>query len=143
MFGLWDGEITLVGPGVLVEERRTMETTLFNQNGESIAYIADDDENSIYLWSGYAIAYIDGEVFYGWNGLHLGWFVEGIIYDLNGLRVGFIRDTCPVTTLTEPAKYLKHAKYAKYARHTPLIRPVLSMGLSQQNLETFLQNGAV
>ena len=50
------------------------EISLFNSNGEAVAYIAVDDDLTIYLWSGDPVAYIDDEDVYGFNGKHLGWF---------------------------------------------------------------------
>jgi hypothetical protein len=36
------------------------EMTLFNSDGEAIAYIdADDDDLTIYLWNGTPVAYLD------------------------------------------------------------------------------------
>lgn len=113
-----------------------VEITLYNRNGKPVAYIADDDENSIYLWNGHAVAYIYEDKVYGWNGKNLGWFIDGVIYDLHGLRVGFIRDKSPVSTYAEPAKY---AKYARYARYAPYAKPALSSGYSDKDLEAFLE----
>ena len=86
-----------------------METTLFDGRGHPGAYIADDGENSVYLWSGHAVAYVVGELVYGWNGRHLGWFVDGVVYDLQGQRVGSVRERCPYATYAEPAKYAKYS----------------------------------
>ncbi len=69
-----------------------------------MAYIAEDGEQSIYLWAGHAVAYVVEEKNYGWNGKHLGWFVDGIFYDGHGYKIGFIRSKCPVATFAEPAK---------------------------------------
>ncbi len=125
------------------QPRGTMETTLYDKNGKPTAYIANDDESSIYLWTGHAVAYIDGEVVYGWNGHHLGWLIAGVIYDIQGKRVGFTRDKCPVVTQIEPVKNVKYVKYVKYVRYAPYARPALSLGLSEQDFENFLKNGAV
>ena len=119
------------------------ETTLYDVNENPVAYIADDGENSIYLWSGHAVSYINDENIHGWNGQHLGCFADGIVYDLQGTRVGFTRKRCPVATYAEPAKYVKYAKYVRYARYAPYARPALSVGYSNQSLESFLQSGAV
>ncbi len=120
-----------------------METTLFDGTGHPVAYVADDGENSIYLWSGHAVGYIVGELVYGWNGHHLGFFIDGVIYDTRAQRVGSIRDKCRYATYAEPAKYAKYAKYAKHARHAPYARPALSLSYSEQSFEAFLKEGAV
>jgi hypothetical protein len=69
------------------------EITLFNSEGEAIAYIdADDDDLTIYLWNGTPVAYLDpsGDAYniYGFNGKHLGWFEDGIVRDHEGYGVG-------------------------------------------------------
>ena len=50
------------------------EITLFNSDGEAIAYIdAEDEDLTIYMWEGTPVAYLDpdGDDFniYGFNGL--------------------------------------------------------------------------
>jgi hypothetical protein len=69
------------------------EITLFNSNGEAIAYFDTDDEDlTIYMWNGTPVAYLDpdGDIFdiYGFNGKHLGWYDDGIIRDHDGYAVG-------------------------------------------------------
>lgn len=119
-----------------------MEVTLYDAKGHPVAYVADDGENSIYLWDGHAVAYFDGETVHGWNGKHLGWYVGGVLYDLHGRRVGSIGEKCPFALYAEPAKYAKHAKYAKYARYAASARPALSSGYGSESLEAFLNGGA-
>jgi len=120
-----------------------METTLFNQHGHPVAYVAADGDNSIYLWSGHAVDYIYQMKVYGWNGQHLGWFLDGVIYNLNGYRIGSVREKCPSATYAEPAKYAKYAKYTKQARYAAYARPTLTTSYSDETLENFLKRGAV
>lgn len=120
-----------------------MEITLYDGKGHPVAYIADDGENSIYLWSGHAVAYVDGENLYGWNGKHLGWFFAGVLYDLHGHRVGSIGEKCPYALYAQPAKYAKYAKYGKYGRYGAYGRPGFSSGYGDVPLEEFLKGGAV
>jgi hypothetical protein len=118
-----------------------METNLYDKTGRAKAYIADDSE-TIYLWSGKAVAYIIDENVYGWKGKHIGWFVNGKLFDRRGKRIGFIPGNCPVATCAAPAKYAKHAKYAKSARHAAYARVALSTSNSEQELEAFLSQNA-
>lgn len=65
------------------------EVSLFDGTGRAHAYIAVDDELTIYLWSGRPVAYLEkdregGYHVYGFNGKHLGWFVRGVIRDHEG-----------------------------------------------------------
>jgi len=63
--------------------------SLYNQTGEAVAYIVDDDMK-IYLSKGDCVAYLDDQSIYGINGKHLGWFKDGIIWDHEGCSVGYI-----------------------------------------------------
>jgi len=118
------------------------EISLYNINGNPVAYIANDKE-TIYLWEGMAIAYVAGDKLYGWNGKHLGWFEDGIFYDLNGLRVGFTKDKNPGPAYIEPSKAAKYARYAKYAKYAPNAKPVLSTQNSDINLRDLLKDGGI
>ena len=82
-----------------------MERTLFDKNGEAVAYIMDDYHETIYLWDGSPVAYLyDEEHLYGINGRHLGRFINEVIYNALGERIGFTSNTCPVTVAKEQAK---------------------------------------
>jgi len=120
-----------------------MEITLYDNTGHPEAYIADDDERSIYLWSGDAVAYIQDEIVYGWNGYHLGYFHGGIVYDTNGRRVGSIREKCIYAVYAEYAKFAKYAKYAKYPQQPRNARPCFSATSSDKGLVEFLEQGAI
>ena len=56
-----------------------MEITLYDGKGRPQAYIDLLDQNSIYLWSGHAVAYVDNEALYGWNGRHIGWYLDDVV----------------------------------------------------------------
>jgi hypothetical protein len=72
-----------------------MDGVLYDGRGQPTAYFEDDGERLIYLWSGYAVAYLVGDLVYGWNGRHLGWYREGVLYDTLGRRVGSLGEQCP------------------------------------------------
>ena len=117
-----------------------MEITLYDKNGNPIAYIADDNE-TVYLWDGRAVAYINGDLVYGFNGTHLGWFIREVIYDKQGRKIGFIDKTCSLVKSVKPVKSVKHVKSVKSGRSIANIRPVLSIGYSNDSLESFLERG--
>ena len=117
-----------------------MEISLYNKNGKPIAYIADE-EGTIYIWNGQAVAYLSDDLVYGFNGKHLGWFVHGVMYDKQGSKIGFTDNTCPSVRLIEPIKSIKHIKSIKKIHSIPNIRPILSIGYSHNDLEKFLENG--
>jgi hypothetical protein len=120
-----------------------LEETLYDKHGSPIAYIADDGENSIYLWRGHAVAYTVDNLLYGWNGRHLGWYEKGILYDGNGWRIGSLGQYCPCSLSTGLTKYEKYSKYAKFSRYAPYTQPTLSSSYGDESLEDFLKAGAV
>jgi hypothetical protein len=117
-----------------------MEVTLFNKNGKPVAYIADDGE-TIYLWDGRPVVYLHEDKIYGWNGKQLGWFVNGTVFDIYGLRSGFIKSKSPIATEVEPHKAPKHLKAARGERQSPVLKPVMCYGFSNQYLEDLLETG--
>ena len=123
------------------------ELTLFNSDGDATAYIdTDDDDNTIYLWSGTPVAYLssngDNYNIYGFNGSHLGWFEEGIIRDSDGYAVGFIKGAVSgVFTKYEPYKYYKQYKpYKSYKQYAPY-KPYFKTSFSSEPLVLFLKRG--
>ena len=88
-----------------------MDKSLFDKNGEAVAYITDDYHRTIYLWDGQQVAYLyNDRLVYGINGRHLGWFIDGVIYDNGGERIGFTAEACPVSPSKEPSKLKKQLK---------------------------------
>lgn len=118
------------------------EITLFDSNGTPAAYIADDGEGTIYLWSGEAVAYLKQEHVYGFNGKHLGWFESGVLRDAKGHAVGFVKSTCPKITKIEPVKKIKKIKKIKSVAKIAPIRPINKSASSSVPLLVFLQFGA-
>ena len=96
------------------------EISLFNSNGEAVAYIALDYELTIYLWSGNPVAYLDDEDVYGFNGKHLGWFSNGIVIDHNGESPCVTKNRYPGYTNSEGYKsYKSYKPYKSYQQYSP------------------------
>ena len=104
------------------------EISLFNYDGEAVAYInSEDDDLTIYLWGGRPVAYLfskSGEFHvYGFNGTHLGWFIDGIIRNHDGDAVGATEEATTIYTQYEPYKGYKEFKpyksYREYAAYKP------------------------
>ena len=120
-----------------------MDGVLFDGKGYPVAYLEDDGERIIYLWSGHAVAYFVNERIYGWNGNHIGWYSEGVVYDVRGQRVGSIGDKCPRALQVLRVKAAKRARPPKFARLSEHQRPDFRHGYSEQSFEAFLKEGAV
>ena len=94
-----------------------MEITIYNKKGIPCAYLATDNDNTIYLWNRQPVAYLDNENIYGLNGKHLGWFKrKRVMYDKNGLRIGFTTITCPSAIQVKTKKSAKKTKPEKTAK---------------------------
>ena len=121
-----------------------MEKTLFNRNGEAVAYIAADYHETIYLWDGFPVAYLYNEDhIYGINGRHLGRFINEIIYNSSGERVGFTYSACPVPPAKETVKAQKHTPDEIRPRWSAPPHPNLTFRLADQELDDFLKEGRI
>jgi hypothetical protein len=120
-----------------------MEKTLFNSNGEPVAYISSDTNRTIYLWDGHPVAYLYSYHVYGFNGRHLGWLINGIVYDSDGNRIGFTSTACPVAVYKEPGKEKKHPVDKIGPRYeAPPLRE-LGFNYSTKDFAEFLKDGQV
>jgi hypothetical protein len=118
-----------------------MEQTLFNENGEPVAYISNDQLRTIYLWDGHPVAYLYDYHVYGFNGRHLGWFINGVVYDSDGSRVGFTATTAPIAVYSEPAKAKRYPLDKIESKSEAPSLPELGFTHSDEGLAEFLKRG--
>tara|TARA_Y100000766_G_C18656234_1_gene482915 strand:+ start:235 stop:666 length:432 start_codon:yes stop_codon:yes gene_type:complete len=125
----------------------SQEISLFNSDGDAVAYIdTDDEDNTIYLWNGTPVAYLSPESnyynIYGFNGNHLGWFEDGIVRDEDGDAVGFQKGAVSgVYTNYEPYKsYKKYKPYKSFKSFAPF-KPYFSNSFSNESFVLFLKRG--
>ncbi len=122
------------------------EISLYDKDGNASAYIATNDDWTIYLWDGKPVAYIvnDGQTLhiYGFNGKHLGWYINGIIRAHDGNAVGFKKGA--VTNIYEKYEsykgYKEYKPYKSYREFAPY-QPYFSAKFSPVNLSGFLYQG--
>lgn len=120
-----------------------MQETLFDKDGNAIAYVDYDDENTIFLWNGKPAGYLDEEKrIYGFNGKHLGWYEKGIIWNLSGEKNGFNKSAITVFTKFEPFKSFKNFKPFKSFKEFAKTKPYYKTTISNESLSQFLMNGA-
>ncbi len=125
----------------------SQEISLFNSDGDAVAYIdTDDEDNTIYLWNGTPVAYLSPESnyynIYGFNGNHIGWFEDGIVRDEDGDAVGFQKGAVSgVYTNYEPYKsYKKYKPYKSFKSFAPF-KPYFSNSFSNESFVLFLKRG--
>ncbi|QZE15620.1 hypothetical protein K4L44_07250 [Halosquirtibacter laminarini] len=122
------------------------EITLYNSEGEPVAYIDTDDQDlPIFLWNGTAVAYLstedDGFDIYGYNGKHLGWYEEGLVYNHKGYIVGFKEGAMDIYTGFEGIKSIKDITPIKdFKEHAPF-KPIYHDRFSNQSFALFLRRG--
>ena len=134
--------LVILSQGLLAQS----EISLFNSDGDPIAYIdSDDNDLTIYLWGGNPVAYLHKKSgkfhVYGFNGSHLGWFIDGIIRDHEGDAVGATKNATDMYTQYEPYKaYKQYKPYKSYKEYAPY-QPYLSSSWSSMNFKLFLLRG--
>lgn len=117
------------------------EVSLYDYEGQAVAYIDTDDELNIYLWEGKPVAYLDGSSVYGFNGKHLGWFKDGIIWDSRGYVVGFVEGAVNMLTRLERLKGLQQLTPLKSLQQFEPFEPMFVNQWSRLPLEYFLSMG--
>ncbi|HXR37844.1 MAG TPA: hypothetical protein VN776_02060 [Terracidiphilus sp.] len=117
------------------------DVTLYDKNGNPVAYISPSEEMNIYLWSGRPVAYLSEKDIYGFNGKHLGWFEDGKIYDHSGRVVGTTAEATVVAIKAEPAKPFKQfAPFKAFQQFAPF-QPFLGLTWAETPLVVFLAAG--
>lgn len=118
------------------------EVTLAGRNGVPAAYIATDDDSTIYSFPGEPLAYLDKDNIYGFNGKHLGWFEDGVIWDHKGRKVGFTKEASPIIIRLEPIKGFKRFKPFKSFKQFAPFKPTKANIISNEDLLSFLKKGS-
>ncbi len=124
---------------------QNQEVTLFDKRGKALAYIASDEDMTIYLWTGEPVAYLlhKGEryLILGFNGKHIGWYDDGFIDDHHGDVVGFSEGRLRMNTEMEPLKSLKQNKPFKARIKEPQTKPGFTNTWAAVALSVFLNAG--
>ncbi|WP_290577350.1 4-fold beta flower protein [Ketobacter sp.] len=121
------------------------ELSLFDRDGKAAAYVALDDELTIYLWGGEPVAYLDvdnagGYHVYGFNGKHLGWFVNGVVWAHDG-NASCATSSVLRTTQVESFKAFKQFKPFKSFKEFAPFRPFLTSSFGDTQCMLLLSEG--
>ncbi len=114
--------------------------TLFDKEGNATAYF-DDDNETIFLWNGTPVAYLDINHIYGFNGKHLGWFEGGIVWNHQGERCGFNKRNLSVYAKFEPFKAFKKFKPFKSFKEFAPFKPSKKSKTTDVSFASFLKQG--
>lgn len=100
-----------------------MSLEFYDRHGEACLYSEDDE--TLYSWDGYAIAYFYGEDIYLFTGEHFGRFKKGWVIDDQGYRVYFTQRA--VGGPLRPTKHPKPFKQIKKPEPERLRRKLAPM----------------
>ncbi|MCQ2246592.1 MAG: hypothetical protein MJZ69_07390 [Bacteroidaceae bacterium] len=100
------------------------EITLYDKDGIAVAYIAPDEDYTIYLWNGRPIGYLHKYKYYAFDGHHLGWYSKGVIYDNEGVLLYCIENKCSNIQPIHCEKQPKRRKPIRSIRHLAEERPI-------------------
>jgi len=121
------------------------EVSLFDSDGEAVAYIDFDDEATIYLWKGTPVAFLEKDgsdiCVFGFNGSFLGWYENGIIYDEAGYVVGAKESAVNMLTKLEGLKGLQELTPLRPLTPLTPLQPLLKNSWSNTSLLEFLYFG--
>ncbi|TAL01848.1 MAG: hypothetical protein EPO08_09160 [Rhodospirillaceae bacterium] len=142
MKGLILGAVATLTVLVSVVDRCCAEdVSLYDGGGEAVAYIAVDDELTVYLWGGQPVAYLDDGSVWGFNGKHLGWFDGGVIWDHEGNGACALKGALTVIPRIESLKSLKSLKPLKSLKELPPLQALHTNHFSATPCSIFLALG--
>lgn len=135
--------VTILFSGITYSDAQ--EITLFNNNGKAIAYIAYEEDATIFLWNGTPIAFLESDsgdmCLFGYNGNFLGWYEDGIVYDKKGYAVGAREGAVNMSTQIEPIKGIQEITPIKPITLITPIKPIWKNSWSSTPLIEFLYSG--
>lgn len=130
---------------ILAFKINAQEITLFDSQGNARAYIDYDDDATIYLWNGKAVAFLENDgsniCIFGFNGRFLGWYEDGIARDKNGNAVGARKGATNMMTNIEPIKSIQEITPIRPITPITPIKPIFSNSWSSESLMEFLYSG--
>lgn len=115
-----------------------VEITLFNQSGTPTAYIDKTRKNTIFLWDGHAVGYIEEDQVFSLKGEHIGWFEDDVFYSAEGYKLAATKWACPMVTSYEPNKSDKFPFMLAVKADTNKIKKTLKNAYGRETLVEYL-----
>jgi len=114
----------------------------YDSRGRAVAYIAEDENLTIYLWDGKPVGYLDEDSVYGFNGKHLGWLKGSAIYDHDGNIVAALPEAFKGSVSPAPPKSFKQFLPFKSFKEFKPFKPFFSVSWSDTPARVFFLGGA-
>jgi len=119
----------------------SQQVSLFDSEGEAIAYIDFEEDATIFTWGGTPVAFLDKDgsdiCIFNFRGSFLGWYDGGIIYDKNGYAVGARKGATSMMTKMERMKGMQKMIPMKPMTSMTPIKPFWKNSWSATSLSEF------
>ncbi len=110
------------------------QVSLYNGSGKAVVYIDYGNENTIFTWSGEAIAYLtrqnSEELVFDFEGSFLGWYENGAVYNTNGDIVWARKERLNFVPELEDVKNVQSLVPIKAPREVVPVKPIFSNNFS-------------
>ena len=121
------------------------EVSLYDNDGEAIAYIDYSEDATVYMWDGTPVAFLEKDdsdfCVFGFNGSFMGWYKDGIIYDKKGNTVGVKKGATNMITKIEKIKGIQRISPIRPITPIIPIQPIFKRSWSSTSLSEFLYFG--
>jgi hypothetical protein len=129
----------------LIISLSAQEVSLFDSNGEAVAYIDFGEDATIFTWAGTPVAFLEKDsqdiCVFGFNGDFLGWYEGGVIYDKKGYVVGARESSINTFTKLEKIKGLQELTPLRPLTPLTPLQPLWKNTWSNTSLTEFLYFG--
>ena len=121
------------------------QTSLYNSQGEAMAYIDYDEDATIFMWNGNPVAFLEKDgndiCVFGFNGSFMGWYEDGIIYDKRGYAVGARKGATNMSLRSERSKSSQRSIPSRPSTPSTPSQPSWKSSWSSSSLSEFLYFG--
>jgi hypothetical protein len=136
---------TILTMVLFVTIANAQEVSLYDSEGEAIAYIDFSEDATVYMWDGTPVAFLEKDrsdvCVFGFNGNFMGWYEDGIIYDKKGYAVGAKKGATNMITKIERIKGIQRITPIRPITPITPIQPIFKSSWSSTSLSEFLYFG--
>jgi len=136
---------TILTMVLFVTIANAQEVSLYDREGEAIAYIDFSEDATVYMWNGTPVAFLEKDgrdvCVFGFNGSFMGWYEDGIIYDKKGYAVGAKKGATNMITKIERIKGIQRITPIRPITPITPIQPIFKSSWSSTSLSEFLYFG--
>lgn len=133
--------VSVTRNGIAPKAFNSDDLEFYDSLGQAVAYVAADQDLTVYLWTGEPVAYLNDDSLFGFNGKHMGWLKDGAIYDHDGYIVAAVAEWFKEVVTTPPAKSFKQFKPFKSFKEFKPFKPFFLLTWSELHGRVFFLRG--